>query len=400
MQEIVSLRTETSKTFDLGGGKRRCVISGAIHYKDNYADKSELWKDIDLTWENNRITKAPYELTLDGGKLSFKDKKTGEVSRLELISVKPSGLKFEIIPHLTGVSFQHILPSDKIPFEAQFKVTGNAPLRTRAFDDEGELGLETSLKDGILTEKLLEVKDRETGRVRAAIGQIRIDPEVLTVQPSAKDNYLTQTAPDTNRGNLTSFRVYDKLDSVLRSILEFDISDLPAGAEITSASLSLYYDSYVTTNPSGKTVWVYKLTRIDWVEGIGATDGSESCWNNYKAGNNWTTPGGDYVTSDPSGGSTTFPASAGAWMTWNVLAIVQDAYDNLNPAEFLVRFATEDLATGYTIAVFLSKEYTTDPSLQPKLVIDYTAPVAKPHTFRLDPRPRHRMRFYPNLKLG
>ncbi|GAI16506.1 unnamed protein product, partial [marine sediment metagenome] len=144
------------------------------------------------------------------------------------------------------------------------------------------------------------------------------------------------------------------------------------GATLNSASLELYYFLYDISNPSGKTVWAYKLTRTDWVEGVTeVTSTSGATWNDYKiigeTHYTWTAPGGDYVTSSPAGGSTTFPADYG-WMTWNVLAIVQDAYDGSIAAEFLVKFATEGLASDYTKAYWRSKEY----SPQPKLVIDYT----------------------------
>ncbi len=176
-KELIGRRTANSKTFDLGNGRRRLVSHiGDVHYKDNYADLGEVWKDIDLTWEGNRITKAPYELILEGKKLILKDKKTGEVSTIELLESKPVGLKWEIIPEFTRVCFRHILPSDKVPFEAKFKVTGKIPFGTRASDDEGALELETALADGILTEKLSSVKDKETGEARAAVGSIKIDP--------------------------------------------------------------------------------------------------------------------------------------------------------------------------------------------------------------------------------
>ncbi|GAH07096.1 unnamed protein product, partial [marine sediment metagenome] len=112
------------------------------------------------------------------------------------------------------------------------------------------------------------------------------------------------------------------------------------------------------------TVWAYKLTRTDWVE-------LEATWNIYKTASNWTAPGGDYVTSSPVGGSIVFPAGFG-WMTWNVLAIVQDAYGGSIPAEFLVKFETEGLASGGSQPAFHSKNFTDDTDLQPKLVIDYT----------------------------
>ena len=176
--EIVELRRENSKTFDLGKGKHQAVISiGAIHYKDNYADPGEQWRDIDLTWVGNKITKAPYELTLDGKKITIKDKRSGEISSIELLDSQPAGLPFEIILEYTRVSFRHTIPSDKVPFEAKFKIVGKVSyLTTNAFDDDGELELDTSLVAGILTEKITSVKDKETGAVRPAKSNIRIDP--------------------------------------------------------------------------------------------------------------------------------------------------------------------------------------------------------------------------------
>ncbi|MBA7716361.1 hypothetical protein ES703_125432 [subsurface metagenome] len=176
-KELREKRTANSKTFDLGKGRRRLVAHiGDVHYKDNYASPSEQWKDIDLTWEGNRITKAPYELTLDGNKCTILDKKSGKVSTIEPLDVKPAGLKFEILPEFNTVRFRHIVPSDKVPFEARFKVTGKIPFRARAFDDEGDLSLETTLKDGILTEKLSSIIGKGTGKVRPAKGNIRVDP--------------------------------------------------------------------------------------------------------------------------------------------------------------------------------------------------------------------------------
>lgn len=91
--ELVDLRTETSKTYDLGGGARRIEIStGPIHYKDNYWDPNEPWKDIDTTIVNGRVTKAPYELTINVTNRSFtvRDKATGEITtiRLDFLSTK------------------------------------------------------------------------------------------------------------------------------------------------------------------------------------------------------------------------------------------------------------------------------------------------------------------------
>jgi hypothetical protein len=127
--------------------------------------------------------------------------------------------------------------------------------------------------------------------------------------------------------------------------------------------LYLYYFSYYDNNPVGRTYWAYKLSRTDWVE-------SEATWNIYKTGSNWTTAGGDYVTSSPAGGSKVMPASFG-WVSWDILAIVQDAQTNGIAVELLLKDGTE---SGDALGEFHSKEYTSDTSLRPKLVIEYTLP--------------------------
>jgi len=168
--ELVNQRTENSKTFALGKGKK-CLEAhiGAIHYKDDYADPSEVWKDIDLAWQGNRITKAPYELIQDGQKFTLRNKKIGEISTIELLESKPVGLKFEVILEFSRVCFRHILPSDKLPFEAKFIITGKIPFNFHASDDEDELPLETTFVDGILTERLPSL-------LRPTKGNIKIDP--------------------------------------------------------------------------------------------------------------------------------------------------------------------------------------------------------------------------------
>ena len=240
--EVLSLRTETGKTYNLGGGQRSLVVSaGAVHYKDDYSDPSEQWKDIDLTWEGNRITKAPYELTLDGKKITIRDKKSGEISSIELLTSEPAGLKWEIVPEYTRVSFRHILSPDKLPFEATFRIVGKIPfLSTRAFDDEGELELETSIVGDILTEKLTEVKDKATRVVRPAKGEIKVDP---TWQVTASTDDCTRNTVTTNFFSTTYSALYLGYSSPSYpsrgSAARFLNVAIPAGSTIVSAALIL-----------------------------------------------------------------------------------------------------------------------------------------------------------------
>ncbi len=363
--DIFSMRTETSKTFGLGNGDYRLeVFSGAVHYKDNYNDLSEAWKNIDLIWEGNKITKAPYELTLDGKKITVKDKKTGNISTLELLTTT-SKVPFEIIPGNSSISFRSTIDSTELPFQAQFKVIGSIPLSTNAFDDAGNLVLGTSFKNGILTETLSSVIDLVTNTVRLPKGDIKIDP-TLILQPSGKDAAIVSISPTTNYGSQANIVIERSNTTQVGDLIEFDISALPAEVVIDSASLGLYYYQAILGTPAGRTYNCYRVLRRDWVE-------AQATWNIYKTGSNWTTAGcssdgNDYTTNN--GTSATVPA-VGNWMNWDVLNQVKTAYDNSWTADFRI---SDNAASGSTRiqAAFYSKEAAGYEAYMPRLVIDYT----------------------------
>ena len=249
MPEILSLRQENSKTFKLADGSEQLVISlGAIHYKDNYADPDEQWKDIDLNWEGNRITKAPYELTLEGNKVTIRDKKTGEVSTIELLDIggvpipaqawehskglaKAFDTDLEIVAENTRVRFTRILKSDKAPKDAQFKVTGKIPFRVRASDKESELRVETSLVDGKLTEELMPDQVIKY--------PVRIDP---TWQVGASTDDCQYTWSTSALALTTPHQVagaYDGTDYMIGGGMRFLNVTIPQGNVIIEAYLTL-----------------------------------------------------------------------------------------------------------------------------------------------------------------
>jgi len=183
-----------------------------------------------------------------------------------------------------------------------------------------------------------------------------------TIQPNTKNIYARQAYPDSNTATPLCFQDY--LNEAMRSILEFGLSGLPVGADISLAKLYIYYYYYGYVDPVGKTIWAYKLTRTDWVE-------LEATWNSYKSGSAWTAAGGDYVTSDPSGGSANIPAGYG-WIEITITDIVLDAWINGKLAELLLKFETEDLAIeSRSSALCRSREYAADTSKRPKIIVTY-----------------------------
>ena len=188
-------------------------------------------------------------------------------------------------------------------------------------------------------------------------------PEVLTIQPSDMDNYLSKGVPDTNYGSGIHIYVRSLTNADYRMILKFDFSALPDGAVISAATLSIYYN-YTSTDPVGRTYWAYEITQTGWTE-LGST------WNKYDGTNNWDTAGGDYTTGN--GASIVMPAGYG-WVDWNVLALVQHFQSaHAKIANFLIRDNIEN-SSGGQMARFWSNNYTSDLSLRPKLVITYAIP--------------------------
>lgn len=265
MNELIHLRQENTKTYDLGGGKRSLLASiGAIHYKDDYSDRSEQrnypgeqWKDINLTWEDNKITKAPYELTLEGKKLTIRDKKTGEVSTIELLEIDKKGIPdkawerskglakapgivnldnvaldtdLEIAVENDRVKFVRILKSSKAPVEAKFRVTGNWAVRAR--DTEGELPVEATLANGILVETLKPE--------RIVKYPVRIDP---TWQVTLSTDDCQRIPTTTNYWSIlfTNFQVaYQEADYAdAGAAARFLNITIPAGSNIVQADLVL-----------------------------------------------------------------------------------------------------------------------------------------------------------------
>lgn len=184
---------------------------------------------------------------------------------------------------------------------------------------------------------------------------------------ATKDNQIDGAGPTINRGT----QIYDTLaawsfgDS--RKILSFDISSLPSGAIINSATLSCYYYQAFSGTPTGKNVILYKLRRNDWHE-------TESTWNIYKTGNNWGTAGASNTSTDidTSLTDTSVMPNPNNWLEFDAKDIVEDAITNSINVNVLIKFETEGGSD--TTAAFRTREYTTDTSLRPKLVIEYTLP--------------------------
>lgn len=181
----------------------------------------------------------------------------------------------------------------------------------------------------------------------------------ITIQPGpakGKDVYLYSLFPDNNDSdsNWLIVGLY-QVGYVYRSLLQFDLSGLPANAVIASAHLQLYqYDhiSYSST-PQDFTIDVYKIND-PWQEEI-------VTWN--------TIPGNQNIPES------TCPVTLDAvtWLSWNITDLVQEWLDEPS-SNYGVLLRDRDETSGNAVIYCRSSDYLTDPSLRPKLEITYYVP--------------------------
>jgi hypothetical protein len=130
---------------------------------------------------------------------------------------------------------------------------------------------------------------------------------------SAADTCLIEIAPDNNMGGQTYFNAGTSMQSTRnRGLLRFDLSQIPNGSLITSATLTVTVVGVPTDGPAGSIFDLHRMLK-SWGEGsqlagIGAGRGSpattnEATWNDRFAFANapWISPGGapesDYLTN-------------------------------------------------------------------------------------------------------
>jgi len=188
-----------------------------------------------------------------------------------------------------------------------------------------------------------------------------IGPITVTVHPSlVADATVSQLTPDTNYGTSNNLWVRSSNDPSYknaRSFFEFDLSGIPQGSKIVSATFSLY--EYSTPTDS-RTYQLYMVTD-GW-------DEDTITWNNRPI----------ITVIPPSVPEATVGTTSG-WVSWNVKDVVQlmvhrDTASAWTNYGWEVLDKTESSAGTYEHQTqFRSSEYS-DSSYWPKLDVEYYAP--------------------------
>ncbi|MEZ6035156.1 MAG: DUF2341 domain-containing protein [Planctomycetaceae bacterium] len=189
-------------------------------------------------------------------------------------------------------------------------------------------------------------------------------PTALALSAVA-DTYIDKGATGTNYGVATSL-VVDRSGGDIgnqRALLKFDLSTLPAGTVILSASLQMH----ATQNSGAFNINVYELTE-NWVEGNVNGTASVASWTQRQTGTNWTTAGGTY---DPTVVATLNTGATGQH-NWDITSLVT-AWQSGEKVNNGIIIGSPD--TGTTTIVYDSREGTTPPVLQLSVLLPDTAPV-------------------------
>jgi hypothetical protein len=187
--------------------------------------------------------------------------------------------------------------------------------------------------------------------------------QTLTLQPdgtTGKDAYLHSINASQNYGTIAEMNALAWTVSgspvTTRGIIQFDLTTIPSGSVINSATLYLYHNPTSSNanaqhqSSSGSNEGVVKRIITSW-------DESTVTWNtqpNVTDVNQVTIPQSSSPTQD---------------YTLDVTALVQDMVNN--PATsygFQIRLVTESY---YRSLIFASSDHT-DPTNHPKLVVNYT----------------------------
>ncbi|NIV45881.1 MAG: DUF4347 domain-containing protein, partial [Gammaproteobacteria bacterium] len=177
-----------------------------------------------------------------------------------------------------------------------------------------------------------------------------------------EDTYIDNNNNTTNFGSSSGMTI-DKSGGGAgnqRALLKFDLSFIPAGATINSATLTME----ATSIDGALNIDIYEILE-NWSE-------TTATWNDRDTGTSWTDAGGTY---NPTAEATLNTNSTGQH-TWDISALVQAWVDGTS-ANNGILIGSPDTGTNVT-ATYESRE----GSVGPILTIDYTVPPGE--TYFLD----------------
>ena len=214
-------------------------------------------------------------------------------------------------------------------------------------------------------------------------------PPVTVTLGAAEDTYITADTTNgayiLNYGKDTTMYVGEvgtSPDLEQRLLLKFDVSGIPPGSVITSATLRLTLNKIMSGSAanSTKSLDAYALTQ-SFVEGTSSLVNScptGASWTNRDCGVGWTTWGGTYDATTKyatgrveSSGASPLPGSfVSGWVTWDLTALAQGWVDGVIVNNgFLVK--SNDTDQTYSLQFLTKENNSSGGKYAPQLVVVY-----------------------------
>jgi len=187
---------------------------------------------------------------------------------------------------------------------------------------------------------------------------------------STKSTYLTSAEPDTNKETEDLYvGEHNAGVETMRSLVQFDLSSIPAGSTINSAFLDLTFVGDASDN--ARVFSVYRVKRA-WVE-------DQATWNVYSTGNSWTTAGAADTTNDREGTAiNTYHAQVAAPDTTNgrkgVILDAAKIQEMITGGVFTNNGFLLQVANESNDAIIYGGDNNATATKRPILLVDYTAP--------------------------
>ena len=198
----------------------------------------------------------------------------------------------------------------------------------------------------------------------------------LLLQPGApgKDTYVWGGSHENSNFGAEGYIKIENTGAGQHALLAFDLSQLPANAEVTSATLSLYLDG---GNINNGIIDLHRVTR-PWYEGVDEDEDPPTApgatWRKFDGLNFWgwwAIPGGDYDNTVVS--SVSIPSLIRGWYDWDVTDLVRNGPQSaLGNNGVLLRASAGDVDK----IEFVSGE--GNPGFHPKLTIVYGCECGQP----------------------
>jgi uncharacterized protein (TIGR03118 family) len=201
---------------------------------------------------------------------------------------------------------------------------------------------------------------------------------------AAADTFINRGSSNNNAGRTGWLDAgTDGVGGVRRGLLRFDLSSIPAGSTVTSATVQLTVTRVPGTGPVNSTFDLFRLL-ASWNEGTksgnnGTTASTgEATWNDRMRGTaSWTTPGAKNDAAGSASASVAVTSADNAMYSWNGSGLVADVQLWVNNPSPNFGWLLTSRAEGSRRSVrgFASREGGASAGT---LVVNYTPPPPPP----------------------